>query len=106
MTTTDVLDGLVEECREDHVGLWRIFNAVKLDLGARRAADVRLLALRIVRDLLDERGVLVGQPTSDGRNFSPWELSPDRAVERIEQECAALGRDPTIGEIAWFTSGE
>jgi hypothetical protein len=46
----------------------------------------------------------VGQPAPDGRHFVPWDLPPDQAVKRIEQEWAVLGREPTIGEIAWFTS--
>jgi hypothetical protein len=33
MTSDDVLEGLVEECQEDQVGLWRIVNAIWDDLG-------------------------------------------------------------------------
>jgi hypothetical protein len=31
-------------------------------------------------------------------------LPPDQAVSRIEKEWSALGREPNIGEVAWFTS--
>ncbi len=30
MTAEDVLESLVEECHEDHVGLWGIVNAVRV----------------------------------------------------------------------------
>ena len=106
MTPEKVLDSLAEECQEDHVGLWRIVNAVRFDLGSADPAQTRVIALRLVRSLLQERGMQVGQPAPDGRHFVAWDLSPDQAVRRIEKEWAALGRDPDIGELAWFTSAE
>jgi hypothetical protein len=106
MTVEEVLDSLVEECQEDHVGLWRIINAVRFDLGSADPAQTRALALRLVRSLLHERGIQVGWPAPDGRHFLPWDLTPDQAIHRIENEWAALGRDPNIGELAWFTSAE
>jgi hypothetical protein len=45
-----------------------------------------------------------GHPTPDGRHFVAWDLSPDQAVDQIEREWLALGREPGIGEVAWFTS--
>ncbi|HTU23249.1 MAG TPA: hypothetical protein VMG10_34765 [Gemmataceae bacterium] len=106
MTSAEILDSLVEECHEDHVGLWRIVNAVRFDLGSSDPAQTRALALRLVRSLLQERGIQVGWPAADGRHFLPWDLTPDQAIHRIENEWAALGRDPNIGEPAWFTSAE
>jgi hypothetical protein len=106
MTTDDVLESLVEECHEDHVGLWRIVNAVRFDLGSTDPSQTRAATLRLVRSLLQERGMQVGHPAPDGRHFVPWNLPPDQAVSRIDREWSALGRDPNIGEVAWFTSGE
>jgi hypothetical protein len=104
MTPEDVLESLAEECHEDHVGLWRIVNAVRFDLGSVNPTETRVLTLRLVRRLLQERGMQVGHPTPDGRQFVPWNISAEEAVDRIEQQWAALGRDPNIGEVAWFTS--
>jgi hypothetical protein len=104
MTPDEVLESLAEECYEDHVGLWRIVNAVRFDLGSTNPSETRALTLRLVRTLLHERGMQVGQPAADGRHFIPWGLSPDQAVSRIDHEWSALGRDPNIGEVAWFTS--
>jgi hypothetical protein len=104
VTADDVLESLAEECAEDHVGLWRIINAVRFDLGSTDPGETRALTLCLVQRLLQERGTVVGQPTSDGRHFTPWGLSPELAVNRIENEWAALGRDPDIGDVAWFTS--
>ncbi len=106
MTPDDVLESLAEECHEDHVGLWRVVNAVRFDLGATNPSQTRELTLRLVHSLLHERGMQVGHPTTDGRHFVSWGVSPDQALSRIEREWTELGRDPNIGEVAWFTSQE
>lgn len=106
MTPEEVLESLVEECQEDHVGLWRIVNAVRLDLGSSNPGETRTMTLRLIRSLLYERGMQVGHPASDGRHFVAWDLPADQALSRIEKEWSALGRDPNIGEVAWFTSAQ
>jgi hypothetical protein len=106
MTPEDVLEQLVEECQVDHVGLWEIVRAVQDDLGSATAEETRELSMGFVRCLLKERGMLVGHPAPDGRDFLSWGLPADQAISRIEREWSALGRDPNIGEVAWFTSAE
>lgn len=103
MTATDVLEGLVEECRVDHVGLWEVINAARYDLGASTPEDIQATTVRLVRGLLG-RGMHVGYPAPDGKGFAPWNVPADVAVRRIEQEWDALGREPNIGEVAWFTA--
>jgi hypothetical protein len=103
VTATDVLESLVEECRVDHVGLWEIVNAARHDLGASSPAEVQTTTVQLVRSLLD-RGMHVGYPAPDGKGFVLWGLPAEGAVRRIEQEWSALGRDPNIGEVAWFTA--
>ena len=103
MTLDEVLESLVDECRADHVGLWEIVNAVQFDLGCENPQQIQALTLQLVRDLLSKRGMQVGHPTPDGRQFVSWDLSSDEAVSRIEQEWSALRREPNIGEVAWFT---
>ncbi|HKI34801.1 MAG TPA: hypothetical protein VKA46_23290 [Gemmataceae bacterium] len=104
MTPEDVLESLAEECHRDHVGLWEIVEAVQFDLGSTNPSETRAMTLRLVGSLLRERGMQVGHPAPDGRHFIAWGLSPDQALRRIEQEWSALGRDPNIGDVAWFTS--
>src|SRR5262249_17861050 len=106
MTPDDVLEGLVEECHEAHVGPWEAVGAGRFDPGSTDPSEARGLTLRLVQRMLQERGMQVGHPTPDGRHFVPWGLPPDQAVSRIEQEWSALGRDPSIGEVAWFTSAD
>lgn len=106
MTPDDVLESLAEECHTDHVGLWEIVDAVRFDLGSTNALEIRALTLRLIRRLLSERGIQVGHPAPDGRHFVSWDLPPDEALSRIEKEWSALGREPNIGEVAWFTTAQ
>ena len=101
MDTT--FEEFLDECKEDHVGLWRLANAAERLLGDSAAPERRALGLSLARRLLDN-GMLVGHPAPDGRHFVSWDLPTDVALQRIDREWAALGRDPDIGEIAWFTS--
>ena len=103
MTQEEILESLVQECHRDHVGLWEIIDAVRVDFGSTTASETRALPLRLVRSLLSERGMQVGHPAPDGRQFVSWDLPPDQAVSRIEKEWSLLGREPGIGEVAWFT---
>ncbi|SRR5579871_1383804 len=104
MTLDEVLQSLADECRQAHVGLWEVVNAARFDLGARNPSETRSLTLQLVRGLLAERGMQVGHPAPDGRHFVSWDIPAEEAVRRIEQEWSALGREPNIGEIVWFTT--
>jgi hypothetical protein len=104
MTADDVLESLVEECRQDHVGLCEIVRAAQLDLGAADPMQTRAVTLQLVRDLLSERKVQAGYPTPDGQRFVAWEGTPAEVLRRIERDWAALGREPDIGEVVWFTA--
>jgi hypothetical protein len=62
MAPDDVLEGLTEECRSNHVGLWEIVDAVRFDLGSTNPFEIGALTLRLVRRLLFERGMQIGHP--------------------------------------------
>lgn len=96
---------LLVECEEDHVGLWSIIRHLRITFGENLDADrVRAAVMEIVADLLRSGTVKAGFPAPDGRGFEPWDLSPGAVIARIEAEWDALGREPTIGDIVWFTT--
>jgi hypothetical protein len=87
------------EAGEDYVGLWQIAHRTAERNGANETA--REQALDIVRMLL-ARGLRAGNLTSGG-GFAPWpQQEPDLVIDRVRREWIALGRDPSINEIAWF----
>ena len=105
MTQGEVLETLIGECESDHVGLWEIVDAVRNDLGVTDPSQVRKYTLGLIRQLF-AKGVQVGHPARDGRQFIPWKLSPEQATARIEKEWSATGLEPGVGEVAWFTCAE
>ena len=88
------------EVRDDWVGLWEIVGSLE-----KLAADqVTLLdqTIEVVRALL-ERGFVAGNLTRSAPGFEPWpDQRPDAIIQRIRSEWLALGRIPTIGDIAYF----
>lgn len=95
---------VLSELPDDFVGLWQIVGAVRRLYPRANTARVRALTMQVVGRLLSERRARPGAPTDDGRGFTPWDLSSDQALGRIEQEWDALAREPDIGEIVWFDS--
>lgn len=107
---------LLQECKEDHVGLWTFLWVVRhaLNDGAYPSkehdkadpAEVRRLSLELVRRLLESGLVQAGFPAADGRGFVPWQMTPEAVLKRIEAEWNAPGHEPNIGDIVWFTTRE
>jgi hypothetical protein len=101
MTSREAREELLRECAEDHVGLWSI---VRLYREGSQGPHTMEGILRELEDLLTKGVLQVGFPAKDGRFFDPWSSQPIESVARIRREWLALGRDPDIGEIAWFTT--
>jgi hypothetical protein len=107
---------VLKECEEDHVGLWSLIWQIRYALNGGKypsreddradPLEVRHLTLRLVQDLLETGLVQAGSPTPDARGFEPWSLGPSEVVGRINSEWDALGREPNIGEVVWFTTTE
>src|SRR5262245_16027037 len=103
MVQEDVLEEFVAECKDDHVGLWEIVNAVRFDLGVVDPDQVRATTLALVRALLEKPRIRAGFPAPNWVDFLPWDLDPAQVTEKIAREWNELGREPDLWEIAWFT---
>jgi hypothetical protein len=92
---------IMAACRDDYEGLWAILEYL-------REEDPRLVsppaALRVLKPLLEEGLIQAGFPTSDSRSFEPWRMPVEMILERILLEWKILGREPTVGEVVWFTT--
>ncbi len=96
-----IFRAFANECGEDFVGLWSISWKVRQLRPRLSDDDVRVATLEIARMLLDTHDIVAGYPTRDGR-FVRWPEEPAEAIQRIEREWLALGRNPDIGDIVWF----
>ena len=97
-------ESLLEECREDHIGLWSVVRDVRHALPNATDQTVKATVMSLVESLLATSPVKVGFPKHDGIGFEPWRLPCNRIIKRIRAEWDALGRDPGIGEIVWLSA--
>lgn len=99
-TVDEIVNEVLLECRSDYVGLWSVVRRVADSLV--ESAKVLAVTLSVVRKLLGDGRVVAGQ--FSGNQFKVWEEPVEEIVSRIESEWAQLGRNPTLGEIVWFTA--
>lgn len=95
---------VLEECDEDHVGLWSVVRTVQEFLGTQESKYVKCLTFVLLNDLLASGEIQAGFPAPNGRGFTPWNMPVDSVIRQIDVEWQKLGRDPNIGEIVWFTT--
>lgn len=95
-----VAERVSRELDEDYVGLWVVFRHLRDSLMAQPAgADFRCL-VQVVLTGLATAGARLGDLDANTGVFLPWPSLG--ATERAIADCAALGRDPNIGEVAWL----
>ena len=95
------LDRLRLELPVDWLGLWVVVLIARGALGPIGDRELRQIVLKGIGQLLDLDDIELGFPLRDGR-FLAWTYAPKDALEKIEREWEALGRDPNIGEIVWL----
>ena len=104
MTNSDaVFKSIVDECREDYVGLWSVIAEVRTTIADPSALVEETLAL--VKRLILEGGVIAGSFNTDlDDKFHEWNMPVDEIVAKIRREWEKLPGDPNLGDIVWFTS--
>jgi hypothetical protein len=85
----------------DEVGLWEIWHAVRR-LRPPPAEQQKAEALVALSDLLDGGYIRAGQFGPQGWTW--WDKSTSEIIDDIDHEWAKLGREPNLGDVAWFTS--
>lgn len=97
----DLLAGLKKEVDEDWIALWAIPWIVRHELREESSQEVRRLSFELIKMML-QSGFRAGD-VSENEGFVPWpDPRPESVVRRIEHEWDTLGREPNIGDIAWF----
>lgn len=101
-----ILEWILLECREDHVGLWSVLWHVRW-AGILDESERMDTTLALVSELLSKDDIVAGQfekIAEDKWVFHIWKMSPEEIVRRIKAEWIQLGHDPTLGDIVWFTT--
>jgi hypothetical protein len=92
---------VLDELEEDHVGLWGVIDEIRRTLSAEDPERLRQEVLALAQAVLAQPDVRVG--VYHGDEFRLWSETGSEAVSRIDREWRALGRDPSINEIGWFS---
>ncbi len=104
----EIKNDFIKECHDDHVGLWVILWLARRLFPGASSEKLKDITLLIVREVLEDEqaGIVAGKPSPDGRSFVPWSTTTDETVRKIDEKWKALGREPNIGDIVWFTAKE
>jgi hypothetical protein len=97
----DVRRRWVETCTTSDVGLWWIADDVRQLRPGAPEHEIRLETLRALRPLL-QQGSLRAAKLLPGGSYQLWGGSTEEQLAKIDEEWAALGRPPDIGDIVWF----
>ncbi len=93
---------LLQQAASDYVGLWQIVSSLREQHGVVSETSRRKLALEVIERLLEEGLEVVD--FHRGRGWAKW---PDQdlhhVLARVEREWDALGKEPSLGDICWFT---
>ena len=103
VTLEDVRRDFLTETCDDYVGLWSLIWQVRERMRESDPERRREITMAIVSDLLHSDMIKAGMLDFTG-GFEQWKDGPASIIERIAKEWSQLGREPDIGEVAWFTS--
>jgi len=95
-----VAEKMSRELDDDYVELWSLPWYVRQDWPTASDEKVRYLCGSILR-ALTSTDVVLGDLDFNTGKFSPWKI--DDPVDRAMAMWLQLGRDPTMGEIAWLS---
>jgi hypothetical protein len=86
---------------DDFVDLSQLTRIVQIEM---KLSGERLIqaSLVVIRQILNSGWMTVGDLFESG--FVPWTLTIPEALDRIEREWRALGREPNLWEICWFAN--
>ena len=96
-----LVEDLLAESMVDYLGLWEIVRGVQRYAPEASRHDQRAMASSVVEALISEHGLLAGDLRNDG--FHRWSETGKNAMARIEREWSLLDREPTLGDVAWFS---
>ena len=102
MTIQECINDLVIRGCDDWVDACGVAS-VAIQVGhAQSAEEIRDLALKIIREVVQQGLMEVGDLPEQGRRLNLWPMTPQECLNRVEREWKALGRNPTLWEICWL----
>jgi len=102
------LESCVRDLLKRGVGDWiqaaEVASVAKSIGGASTDTEIRALAVALVRKVLEDGLMAIGDLRRDG--FQSWNVPVREAVSRVDRDWTALGRSPNIGDLFWLSNTE
>ena len=98
--------GLLECGLDDWVQTPEVAWISKSVGGAITLEQKRELSLRLIREVVQQGLMEIGDLLGGGGRFRKWEMSDQEALRKVEREWLALGREPNLGDICWLSNTE
>jgi hypothetical protein len=102
-TLAEIRQELLAEGRDDYVGLWEFAWILRRSKPSCTDDEIREVALEVLGPLLS-KGLMEPGALQENGGFLAWTCTPEEALARIDKEWRALGQDPNIGEVCWFSN--
>ncbi|NHA16183.1 hypothetical protein [Thioalkalivibrio sp. XN279] len=102
-TLADIRQELLAEGQDDYVGLWEVAWILRRSKSSHTGDEIREVALEVLGPLLCE-GLMEPGTLQENGGFLAWTCTPERALARIDEEWRALGQEPNIGQVCWFSN--
>jgi hypothetical protein len=99
----DIRQELLAEGQDDYVGLWEVAWILRRSKPSYTGDEIREVALEVLGPLLSE-GLMEPGSLQEKGGFLAWTCTPEEALARIDEKWRALGQDPNIGEVCWFSN--
>lgn len=117
MNLQDCVNDLLIRGLDDDIQASEVASVTMLVGGAATQDEVREMSLRLIREVVQQGLMDVGDTVGIGYDpnllalykrvdFRPWKLPFKEAMDRVEREWNALGRNPSLGEICWLVNTE
>ena len=100
------IDDLLIRGVDDWVHTPEVEWVAKSTGGASTPDQILDLSLHLIREVVQQNLMEIGDVTESDRGFRKWGLSKEEAMQRVEREWKALGRNPNLGEICWLCNTE
>lgn len=95
------VEGVLLAGLDDWTGVWMVVGEVRHTLGITEEAEIRSTTLQIIRFLLSEGLMAIGDLRGPDE-FVPWYTGTEESVARLEREWIELGAEPGVGDLGWL----
>jgi hypothetical protein len=102
MTIQACIDDLLMRGCDDWVNAAEVTSVVKFTGHAQSEDEIRSLSLKLIREVVQQGLMEIGDLPEEGRHLKLWPLTPQQCLDRVERDWNVLGRNPSLGEICWL----